>query len=302
MIFIFYLLLLIFVIGVCFGSFLNVVILRAFSNESIVFPASKCPKCQHKLKWYHNIPVFSYIFLKGKCAFCKEKISIQYPIIELFTGIIFLLVFIKFGFTVNTILAWLISAMFIVLSVTDLKEKVVFVKHVYFLIAFCLIFVLFNSINPVQGIINSLLGLVLGIVIMELLARAGYIFAGTRAFGEGDTYIAAAMGALFGWKLLPAALILSLIVQFIFTLPLFIFKLLKNKDYITVITFVLFGVSVILCKLPSIPFIISIIPLFITAGFLCFRLLKDLRKEQDFLYLPFGPAMLLSSFLLFIVL
>ena len=68
----------IFITGVCIGSFLNVVILRALSEESIVFPPSKCPKCQTPLKWWHNIPVLSFIFLKGKCAFCHEKISIQF--------------------------------------------------------------------------------------------------------------------------------------------------------------------------------------------------------------------------------
>ena len=81
---------LILMIGTIFGSFLNVVILRSLSEESIVFPASKCTKCQTPLKWYHNIPILSYIFLKGKCAFCGEKISIQYPIVELLTGLIFL--------------------------------------------------------------------------------------------------------------------------------------------------------------------------------------------------------------------
>lgn len=71
------------ILGLCFGSFFNVVILRTLSNESIVFPPSKCPKCNNKLLWWHNIPVLSYILLRGKCYFCKEKISIQYPVVEL---------------------------------------------------------------------------------------------------------------------------------------------------------------------------------------------------------------------------
>ena len=71
------------IVGLCLGSFYNVVILRSLTGESIVFPGSKCPKCQNKLKPWHNIPVISYLFLRGKCAFCKEKISIQYPIISL---------------------------------------------------------------------------------------------------------------------------------------------------------------------------------------------------------------------------
>ena len=73
----------IFVIGLCVGSFMNVVILRTVSEESIVFPGSKCPKCQTPLKWYHNIPVFSYLFLRGKCGFCKEKISFLHKLSSL---------------------------------------------------------------------------------------------------------------------------------------------------------------------------------------------------------------------------
>jgi leader peptidase (prepilin peptidase)/N-methyltransferase len=68
-------------IGLLIGSFLNVVIIRVPKEENIAFPSSHCIKCNHPLKWYHNIPVFSWIFLKGKCAFCGEKISIQYPIV-----------------------------------------------------------------------------------------------------------------------------------------------------------------------------------------------------------------------------
>ncbi len=78
-----------FIIGLCVGSFLNVVIIRVPKEESIVFPASHCVKCNKALKFYHNIPLISWIFLGGKCAFCKEKISIQYPIIELLSGLIF---------------------------------------------------------------------------------------------------------------------------------------------------------------------------------------------------------------------
>ena len=121
----------VFVIGLCIGSFLNVVILRALSEESIVFPASKCPTCQTPLKWWHNIPVLSYILLGGKCAYCKEKISIQYPIIELLTGIIFTLVFIKFGLSIETLFIWAIVSIMIAMAGTDIKEKVVFDVHTF---------------------------------------------------------------------------------------------------------------------------------------------------------------------------
>ena len=78
-----------FVFGTLIGSFLNVVIYRVPRGESIVFPSSKCQHCQTSLKWYHNIPVFSWLALGGKCAFCHDPIAKQYPIVEIVTGIIF---------------------------------------------------------------------------------------------------------------------------------------------------------------------------------------------------------------------
>ena len=113
------------ILGACLGSFYNVVILRSLTNESIVFPSSKCPKCGEKLKPWHNIPIFSYIFLRGKCAFCKEKISIQYPIIEILTAILFAICFVKFGYEWKTIFAMFISSALVIMSMTDLKEKLV---------------------------------------------------------------------------------------------------------------------------------------------------------------------------------
>ena len=224
----------VFVIGLCIGSFLNVCILRALSGESIVFPSSKCPKCGNKLKWWHNIPVLSYVFLRGKCAFCKEHISIQYPIIELLTGIIFTLEFLYFGTSLDTLFVWIISALLIVIAGTDIKEKVVFDVHTYSLIGVAVLyafiktaFTLWQShhagyafswdmfvFNP---FVNSILGVLTGALIMEILARLGYLVAGTRAFGEGDTLIAAGLGAVFGWLQLLFVLILSVVIQtFIF--------------------------------------------------------------------------------------
>src|SRR5574344_1822255 len=136
--------LVIFVLGLCIGSFLNVVVLRSLSSESIVWPRSKCPKCQKQLKWYHNIPVLSFLFLKGKCAFCGEKISIQYPLVELFTGCLFVLIFLKFGLGFNAIFMAIISALMIVLAVTDIKEKIIFDIHAYILLGVGLIYNFFS--------------------------------------------------------------------------------------------------------------------------------------------------------------
>jgi len=87
----------IFLFGISVGSFLNVLIYRIPENKSILNPPSSCPKCNNRLKWYHNIPILGWVMLGGKCAYCKEKISAQYPIVELINGIIWIAIFLKIG-------------------------------------------------------------------------------------------------------------------------------------------------------------------------------------------------------------
>ena len=320
------LILFIFTIGLCIGSFLNVVILRALSGESIVFPASKCPKCQHPLKWWHNIPVLSYILLKGKCGFCHEKISIQYPIIELITGIAFVLVFFKFGLTINTLFAFIITSILIVLAGTDWKEKVVFDMHTYALIGtglFCAILTtglviydyttLFGQFQyNTQWFVNnpltvSLLGIILGFVGMEIISRTGYLLAGTRAFGEGDSFIAAGLGAVLGWKALLPLLILSVLIQIIAILPIFIKKEIEHKNWMVLISFAAFilytGAFMMAQKFGwldnMIAYVASAIVLVIIGILCCREILTNIKSDpENRTYLPFGPALVLAGFIL----
>jgi len=114
-----------FILGILIGSFLNVVILRIPKDESVVFGASHCTSCGEGLKAWHNIPLFSWIFLRGKCSYCKTKISIQYPIIELLSGLIFLLIAIKYGLSLPVLFIVLSFFMLLALSAIDLKYKMV---------------------------------------------------------------------------------------------------------------------------------------------------------------------------------
>ncbi|MDD3436824.1 MAG: prepilin peptidase [Candidatus Gastranaerophilales bacterium] len=314
----------VFIVGLCVGSFLNVVILRAFSNESICFPGSKCPSCQKPLKWYHNIPVLSYLILKGKCAFCKDTINIQYPIIELITGLLFVAVFWRFQISINTIFMLIFTSLFIVLAVTDIKEKVVFDFHTYALVAAGIIYNVFNighfylgdkvfylcgfSIAVNNSLIAAILGILLGIVVMEIFARFGYLVAGTRAFGEGDTYIAAGLGSIFGWKYLITVLAYAFIIQIVFTIPVFIKKLWTNKDYKTLLSLFLFFIMVFLIKwveksMFNIIIFSSLTLLLCFMGvYICRRILGGIKETQNMTYLPFGPAMVFSGlFVMFIL-
>ncbi len=318
----------VFCIGTIFGSFLNVVILRAFSGESIVLPPSKCPKCGNRLKWWHNIPIISYLLLRGKCYFCHEHISIQYPIVEFITGSLFVAVFCVYGLSINTIFALIITCLLIVISVTDIKERVVFDAHTYSLIAVGLFYNFYLTIvqilvkvNTIVGFVPttewcinnpltvSLLGLILGAVIMEIAARIGYLIAGERAFGEGDTYIAAGLGAVFGWKNVLWIVLLSIAIQILFTLPLFIKKLACNKDWKTIISLVLFflyaaGMYVVQHKTSlmdnSLYLVVSMLIMLGLGIWACFEVIKGLKNKNTLTYLPFGPALAIAGLLLLV--
>ncbi|MBR1907480.1 prepilin peptidase [bacterium] len=287
----------VFIIGLCIGSFLNVVILRGLSGESIVFPPSKCPKCQHALKWWHNIPLLSYLILRGKCYFCHEKISPQYFAVELITGILFTAVFFKFGLTINMLLMLVIFSLFVVMTVTDLREKIIFDMHAFILAGAGLIFSLIN-----HNLLNSVLGLLEGILIMEIFASIGYLFVKSRAFGIGDTYIAGALGVIFGWAPLLLVLILSLIVQAVITMPLYLFKLYKSKNFKTLISLVLFLLIAAVYKILSLKTDINIIILYIgillvvISGLYCVRqVTRNIKSASEAIILPFGPAMFIAA-------
>ena len=115
-----------FIFGLCIGSFLNVLIIKLPKNESIFTKdRSKCPSCNHLIFWYHNIPLFSYLYLKAKCSYCGAKISFQYFLVELLSAIITLALFIKLGLNQEFIFMCLLSYVLIMLSFIDLKYKAV---------------------------------------------------------------------------------------------------------------------------------------------------------------------------------
>ena len=296
-------LLFVFCLGTVIGSFLNVVILRAFSGESIVLPPSKCPKCNNKLKWWHNIPILSYILLRGKCYYCHEKISIQYPIIEFITGVLFVLVFIRYGLMPDTLFAFAIVSILVVLAVTDIKEQIVFDKHTYALIFIGLLYNLiitgfivwnqaFNTISGFQltkdWILNnpltlSIFGLILGAVIMEIAARIGNLIAGERAFGEGDTYIAAGLGAALGWQNIILVIILSIILQVLLTVA---YLFIQHKT-------TLFNNDLILYS--------AILAEVLLAAVTCINIIKGLKNKDELTYLPFGPALAFAGIIVLLV-
>ena len=203
--------------GLLFGSFLNVLILRIPKEESIVFPGSHCPKCNNKLKWWHNIPVLSWLLLGGKCHFCKEKISIQYPLIEVATAVIFALTYWKLQNIPYAIIAGLVFALLLGLSVIDFRYKAV--PDSLNLAALTL--AIFASDTILANFVNALL-FAGGFSLLRFYVS--YIVK-KEALGEADIMIAATIGAMVGLKLGAVAIFLSAIIA----LPVFI--IIREKDF-----------------------------------------------------------------------
>lgn len=196
----------IFIFGIAIGSFLNVVIYRIPKGESIVFPASKCQSCQTPLKWYHNIPIFSWIVLGGKCAFCKEKISAQYPIVEFLTGVLFVILYFKVGLT------WYLP--FVAASFASLLALVM-IDFEYMAVPDSVNFaaLIFALVQP-----NFLDALMYGAIAAGGLYLIGLLsswIARREAMGGADVIVAGTMGALLGFPNFFIAIFLSAILAMI---------------------------------------------------------------------------------------
>lgn len=196
----------VFIFGIMIGSFLNVVIYRIPKGESIVFPASKCQSCQTSLKWYHNIPIFSWLALGGKCAFCKEPISKQYPIVEFLTGIVFLALYFKLGLVwylpfMAASFAALLALVMIDFKYMAVPDNVNFVALIFALAQPEFLMALFYAAIAAGGL--YLIGL-----LSSLIARK-------QAMGGADVIVAGTMGALLGFPNFFVALFLSALLALI---------------------------------------------------------------------------------------
>lgn len=200
-------LVLVFIVGIMIGSFLNVLILRTPIDQSVSFPASHCMSCNTPLRAWHNVPLLSWILLRGKCAFCGVKISIQYPVVELLSGLIFVCAAWKLGITYQAFGISMVFALLLALSVIDFRYKMVP-----------------DSIN-----LSALTFAIFSVATMgELFTHFtnALLFAGgftllrfylsyaikKEAMGEADIMIAATMGAVLGVKLALAAIFLAAIL------------------------------------------------------------------------------------------
>lgn len=229
----------VFIFGLILGSFLNVCIYRIPRGESIAYPPSHCTNCDNKIKWYDLIPVVSYIFLRGKCRYCKEKISLRYPLIELITGVIFLALYIDYGLSFNFYKFLCLSALLIVIGMIDLDTTDVYFSTTLSGIIFGIVFIIYGYFlgyspwNYLSG--GALSGGIIALIIFI-----------TKGMGWGDFEICLMSGLFLGFKFSILMLFLSFVLGGIIAIMLIILGIKSRKDYIPFGQFIALG-TIITC-------------------------------------------------------
>ncbi len=222
----------VFIYALLIGSFLNVVILRLPARMefdwrvqasevldqsppeqsrpgSLVVSRSACPKCHQKLRWFHNIPLISYLALKGKCAHCENPISIQYPAVELFTAVASAVVAWKFGFQWAVVPALILTWTLIALSGIDIRKQLLPDSMTYPLLWLGL---LLSTQNLFTNPIDSIVGATVGYLSLWSVYHLFRLTTGKEGMGYGDFKLLAAFGAWLGWQAIPLVIILSSLV------------------------------------------------------------------------------------------
>ena len=215
-----------FILGSLFGSFSNVCIYRLPSNKGIVLGRSSCPGCKKVIKWYDNIPLFSFILLKAKCRNCDFKISQQYFIVELFTATIFALIFFIYGLSTTTLLLLILTVFFVIIFFIDLKHFIIPNELTFplMLIGFIKSFDPFLNQSLFPNFLNSLIGGLVGYAIIWLIIFLYKKIRNKEGMGLGDAKLLSAIGFWFGWASIPIVIFFSSLIAIIYVTPSLIKK------------------------------------------------------------------------------
>lgn len=239
---------LIFILSLMIGSFLNVVIYRLpkmleqgwyqecrefLADElkhssqkdevqlTLSTPNSTCPHCQHSIRFYENIPVISWLFLKGKCSQCKNKISARYPLVELSTALLSLVIAQHFGVTIITFYALILTWGLVALTMIDFDHMLLPDQIVMPLLWLGLIVNLSNGLVPIE---DAVIGAIAGYTSLFSIFWLFKLATGKEGMGFGDFKLFALFGAWIGWQLLPLLILMASVVGAVIGISLMIFK------------------------------------------------------------------------------
>ncbi len=192
----------VFAIGACVGSFLNVCIGRWPEGLSVVKPRSRCPKCGHQIKATENIPLVSWLLLRGRCSGCGEHISIQYPIVELLVGLLWLAAFLQFGLSFTAFRVAVLATVLLGISITDAKHFLIpdgfTVFGLFFVVLTSLVALYLGESFPFAGPWDAVIGMCVGAGAISIVGWLGEVWLKRPAMGFGDVTLMAVVGAAVG--------------------------------------------------------------------------------------------------------
>jgi leader peptidase (prepilin peptidase)/N-methyltransferase len=228
------------ILGLVIGCFLNVCIYRIPNKQSIMRPPSHCTSCGTRLRPIDLVPVFSYIFLKGRCRYCGNKVSAQYPIVEVLTAVVFVLMYLKYSLTVEFAAMAFLSCILICISFIDAEYKIIpneFIVAGLIGGVFLFVYNLFHRVEMFGDRVwyNPIFGLICGSGFLLLIALLGArVYKSDDAMGMGDIKLLAVIGVFLGWRLTIISLLASVFAAAFASLLLIFFK---GKSVKSVIAF-----------------------------------------------------------------
>ena len=232
-----------FILGSLWGSFSNVCIYRLPNSGNVAKGRSFCPNCKNTIKWFDNIPFFSYLFLKGKCRQCSKPISFQYLVVELLSAISFVIIFHLYGISITTLLLLILSIFFIIIFFIDLKHFII--PNV---LTFPLMVIGFlKSFDPnlnqtiFPNYINSLIGGLFGYLIIWSIIFLYKNIRKKEGMGLGDAKLMAVIGFWFGWISIPFTIFISSTVALIIIIPSLINQSKKMSSEIPFGPYIIIG-------------------------------------------------------------
>ena len=212
--------------GACLGSFANVCIYRLPKTKQIISGRSFCPKCKKKINWYDNLPIISFLFLSGKCRKCKKVIPLRYLIVELITGISFLLIYLNFENLYTITFLSILSLILIMIFFIDLENFIIPDSLNFIIMGLALLKNFLPNFNTslIHEINQSIIGGMVGYLSIWLIIYLYKTFKKIDGMGFGDAKLMAGIGLLFGWQSIPFILFVASILGLIFVVPSLIKK------------------------------------------------------------------------------
>ena len=218
------------------GSFFNMLIHRLPRNQEIVKKPSHCPKCQHKLTWLDLLPILSYLFLKGRCRYCREKIASRYLLVEISSVFLFTTCWLIFGPTYLFLKYSFFLSIMLLIFFTDLETKKIPDSLNYVLVCIGLLLGFYQ-----HTIVDSILGLIIGSLIFLSIGFLAKLYYKKEALGGGDVKLSGAIGAYWGLSIMLFSIYFSFLIGGLVSIFLIILKKKTNQDYIAFGPFMVLG-------------------------------------------------------------